>query len=289
MTTAKHTAAYLLQSLCLLALPMIAAAQEPLATDSAEVEISLDDDVMEADSLAADTSLAAFAYPAFEVYGKSWSNIMVNPYDSSLLNKPDTTLIDLRGYAHPNHNVITSGFGFRKWRYHYGTDTRLHVGDSIRCAFDGRVRIAMRGKAYGNFVVVRHYNGLETTYAHLKKSLVRVNDVLKSGDVLGLGGSTGRSTGPHLHFELRYLGSPIDPTSVIDFELGKPRCDTLCVCAATYEYIHEINKIRVWIVRPGDTLSKISQRTGISIARLCQLNNISRRTILRLGRRIRYT
>ncbi|NCQ58884.1 MAG: M23 family metallopeptidase, partial [Flavobacteriales bacterium] len=108
-------------------------------------------------------------------------------------------------YTHPFNGKITSEFGSRKSRYHYGTDIKLETGDTVRCAFNGRVRISTYSKSYGNVVVVRHNNGLETIYAHLSQRLVEVDSTISSGTVLGLGGNTGRSYGSHLHFEIRYF------------------------------------------------------------------------------------
>ncbi len=234
--------------------------------------------------IAVDTML-----PAFEIYGNMWNNHDVNPYKISLVDMADTVQVDLSGYTHPNLNVITSRFGFRKWKFHYGIDLRCAIGDSIRSAFDGRVRIAKRGKAYGNYVVVRHYNGLETTYAHLSKILVGVNDEIKSGDLIGWGGNTGRSTGPHLHYEMRFLGEAIDPSTLIDFATGQPYINDLKLAAGNFEYVKEVDQMRYWVVRSGDSLWSISRRTGVSVDRLCQLNNIRRSSVLSLGQRIRYT
>jgi hypothetical protein len=227
-------------------------------------------------------------YPAYAIYGNSWSYSEVNPYKISLTNMSGAVSINLERYVHPNHNVITSRFGFRRWKFHYGADLRLSVGDSVRCAFDGRVRIARRGKAYGNYVVVRHYNGLETTYAHLQKILVKVNDEVKAGDLVGWGGNTGRSTGPHLHYEIRYLGQAIDPMALIDFETGKPYTDVFLLTADHFSYVKELEQIRYWVVHSGDSLWSISRKTGASIDYLCATNSISRTSILQLGQRIRY-
>ncbi|MDR2802054.1 MAG: M23 family metallopeptidase, partial [Prevotellaceae bacterium] len=192
-------------------------------------------------------------FPAHSLY-KIWTGEKVNPYDIRLVDMPDTAVIDLSGYCHPVNNSVTSRFGFRKWRHHYGIDLRLKRGDSVLCAFDGMVRIARRSRTYGYYAVVRHYNGLETVYAHLSKLLVTPNQPLKAGDLIGWGGSTGRSTGPHLHYELRYLGVAIDPTTIIDFERHAPLDSTLYLTAKYFDYIKEIEKIRVWTVRRGDTL-----------------------------------
>ncbi len=228
-------------------------------------------------------------YPAHALYNKIWTSSSVNPYDIRLVDMPDTVAIDLSSYRHPIRNRITSNFGFRKWRHHYGIDLKLNRGDSVLCSFDGMVRIAQRSRTYGYYVVVRHYNGLETTYAHLSKLLVTPNQEIKAGELVGWGGNTGRSTGPHLHYEVRYLGVPINPVDLIDFENYTVHSDTLQLSAKYFDYIKEIEKIRVWTVRKGDTLGRIAQRTGVPIRTLCRLNNITTKSILRIGQKIRYT
>jgi murein DD-endopeptidase MepM/ murein hydrolase activator NlpD len=248
---------------------------------------SLDEDPGDADESAA-TVADDETFPAHSLY-KIWTSKKVNPYEIRLVDMPDTAVINLSGYCHPVCHRVTSRFGFRKWRHHYGIDLKLNRGDSVLCAFDGMVRIAQRSRTYGYYVVVRHYNGLETIYAHLSKLLVTPNQPLKAGELVGWGGSTGRSTGPHLHYELRYLGVAINPTDIIDFENYTTHSDTLYLSAQHFEYIKEIEKIRVWTVRKGDTLGRIAQRTGVSISKLCQLNKITRKSLLRIGQKIRYT
>ncbi|MDR3350193.1 MAG: peptidoglycan DD-metalloendopeptidase family protein [Prevotellaceae bacterium] len=237
---------------------------------------------------AATAAVPEETFPAHSLY-KIWTDEKVNPYDIRLVDMPDTVAIDLTGYCHPISNQVTSPFGFRKWRHHYGIDLRLKRGDPVLCAFDGTVRIARRSKTYGYYAVVRHYNGLETVYAHLSRLLVTPNQPLKAGELIGRGGNTGRSTGPHLHYELRYLGVALNPAHVIDFERCAPLGDTLYLTARHFDYIKEIEQIRVWTVREGDTLGRIAQKTGIPVSKLCLLNNISRKSILRIGQKIRYT
>ena len=230
----------------------------------------------------------SFAIPAETLY-KIWTSALVNPYDTDLTNKPDTTIINLTGFKLPRNGRITSDFGWRRWSWHYGTDIKLSVGDSVSSAFDGMVRISRRSKSFGNFIVIRHNNGLETVYGHLSKRLVFQNQYVKAGEIIGLGGNTGRSTGPHLHFEVRFLGTPINPHDLIDFDSCCVKSDTLFLAQQNFDYIKEIKKVRVHVVRSGDTLWKISRRCGVSIAQLCKLNHISKTTVLRIGRKIRYT
>ncbi len=218
-----------------------------------------------------------------------WSDTKINPYQVNLVDMKDTVKIDLSGYCPPSMKYVTSDFGFRKWRFHYGIDLKVHKGDTVLNAFDGVVRITKRARDYGYYVLVRHSNGLETLYAHLSKITVKPGDTLSSGVPVGLGGSTGRSTGYHLHFEIRYLGNPINPNDIIDFEKNCVKNQILALNSQHFEYKKEIDKIRFWTIRSGDTLGRIAQRTGVSITKLCALNGIKRTTILRIGRRIRYT
>ena len=218
-----------------------------------------------------------------------WSDNKINPYQVNLVDMKDTAKIDLSTFYNPVQSYVTSDFGFRRWRHHYGIDLKVQKGDSVYNAFDGVVRITKRARDYGYFVLIRHFNGLETLYAHLNKITVSPGDTLKAGIPVGLGGNTGRSTGYHLHFEVRYLGNPINPNDIIDFKAFTLKNQILVLNAQHFEYKKEIEKIRFWTVRSGDTLGRISQRTGISIARLCALNGIKRTSILRIGQRLRYT
>lgn len=219
-----------------------------------------------------------------------WSDALIDPYKVDLTEMEGVIIFDLQGYTPPSAKHVTSDFGFRRWRFHYGIDLKVHRGDHVYAAFDGVVRMARRVRSYGNYVVIRHFNGLETLYAHLDRIDVAVGDTIKGGSSIGLGGNTGRSTGYHLHFEVRYLGNPINPNDLFEFKEGaalKNRFFQLTV--DNFEYQKEISKIRYWIVRSGDSLSRISARTGISISKLCSLNGINRNSILRIGQRIRYT
>lgn len=132
---------------------------------------------------------------------------------------PRGTRIDLRGFAMPTDNrKINSNFGRRWGRAHEGIDVKVYVGDTIRAAFDGKVRIrAYNGRGYGYYIVIRHSNGLETLYGHMSRQLVSENEIVRAGQPIGLGGNTGRSTGSHLHFEVRLCGTPIDPALIFDF------------------------------------------------------------------------
>ena len=162
-----------------------------------------------------------------DVFEEFWNSEHVNPYGSAV-TIPDRADIDVSEYVSPVPGYVTSNYGYRARfrRNHYGTDLKLCTGDTVRAAFSGKIRLTKyEGKGYGYYVVMRHPNGLETVYGHLSRFLVKPNQVVKAGDPIALGGSTGRSTGPHLHLEMRYLGIPINPAAIIDFENGVPHKD----------------------------------------------------------------
>jgi murein DD-endopeptidase MepM/ murein hydrolase activator NlpD len=183
--------------------------------------------------------------PASGVY-ETWTNSRINPYHTPIYRLPDSVRIDVSQFVPPVESWITSHFGWRSrfHRMHYGTDLKLNIGDPVRCAFNGKVRITgYEAGGYGNYVVVRHDNGLETVYGHLSKILVHENEPLKSGDEIGLGGSTGRSTGPHLHFEVRYLGNAINPEHIFDFAEGTPIHD-MYVINKRSSFDYELGKLK---------------------------------------------
>ena len=157
--------------------------------------------------------------PAAELY-PDWEDRFINAYGNVEL--PQELKIDLRHFCMPTTNrIVTSKYGYRPRfrRQHKGLDIDANKGDTIRAAFDGKVRVVefQRG-GYGNVVVIRHNNGLETVYGHLSKHLTQKGNIVKAGEPIGLAGNTGRSYGAHLHFETRLLGEYIDPAKLFDFE-----------------------------------------------------------------------
>jgi murein DD-endopeptidase MepM/ murein hydrolase activator NlpD len=228
-------------------------------------------------------------------YFTTWDSRNVNPYEIDAAKFADTVSLLLfdtlaqSGWSPPLAKTeVTSNFGFRGYRWHYGTDIRLSTGDSVRTVFDGIVRMKKYDpRGYGYYVLVRHKNGLETLYGHLSKQMVEVGDEIRAGQVIGLGGSTGRSSGPHLHFEFRYQGNPVNPTDVYDFKQNALSADSLVISPETFTYVKEARKIHFHKVRRGDTLSGISRRYGVPINKLCSLNRIKKTSVLRVGQRIR--
>lgn len=250
-------------------------------------------------------------YPSPIWYGRDFSNSRVRKPNASLDSLPDEIRINLvkdsTEFCFPIKNFITSPYGWReRWnRPHRGVDIALRTGDKIYCCFDGIVRIARPLGAYGNLVVVRHYNGLETVYGHLSKIHVKPMQKVKAGTVLGLGGSTGRSTGPHLHFEVRFQYEAFDPEWILDFKtytlrtkklyldktyfgIKKPRNKKdLAIYKADESIVKEeevtqepetVKEIkykepRYHIAKKGDTWPKLSKKYRISIKRLKRLNS----------------
>lgn len=228
--------------------------------------------------------------------------INVNPFkiDISTLFS-DSVLIKLQGdydcdYTHPFKGNVTSNFGPRWKRQHCGIDIDLETGDTVRSAFEGTVRIARRSSSFGNVVMIRHKNGLETIYAHLSKLEVIPGQHVESGDLIGLGGNTGHSFGSHLHFEVRYKGYPFDPSKIISFENYSLSAKEIVVTKETFDYLNRKKnyasskggKTKYYKVRSGDNLSSIAKKLGTTTAVLKRLNGISNPKALRAGKVLKY-
>jgi len=228
-------------------------------------------------------------HPADSIYNNIWTDNHINPYGTLFDSLKDDVHISMEGFRLPAPGYITSHYGWRRYRMHKGTDIKVQIGDSIRSAWDGQVRIVgWDPRGYGYFVVVRHNNGLETIYGHLSRPLVDEYDQVFAGDVIGLGGNTGRSTGSHLHWEVRYLGNALNPEEVIDFNIGKPKNSEYVIgIKAIKQQRAEQAAMRYHTVKQGDTLSGIARRYHTTVKRLCQLNKIKETSILRLGQKIR--
>ncbi|MGM9805654.1 MAG: peptidoglycan DD-metalloendopeptidase family protein [Candidatus Aphodosoma sp.] len=234
---------------------------------------------------------------SFAEYYRIWSSDRINPYGIKLDSIPDSVRIDCKNYCYPTDSRhITSRFGIRGSRFHYGIDIGVHYGDTIRATFDGRIRIAgYDRRGYGKYIVIRHDNGLETLSGHLSRTMVNEGDTVKAGQPIGLGGNTGRSTGPHLHYEIRFLGNAFCPTKLIDFETAQIKTngsDTFLLTKSdTYSHkpqLDELSRAAYHRVRSGDTLSHIARRYGTSVRQLCRLNKIKETSVIRIGQRIRY-
>jgi murein DD-endopeptidase MepM/ murein hydrolase activator NlpD len=241
------------------------------------------------------------SFPAYDLYC-GWDTVNIHSAKFNVATLKDTSKNILLyneqscGYVHPFEGKITSSFGPRKRRYHYGVDIDLETGDCVAAAFDGKVRIAKKSKSYGNVIVIRHPNGLETYYAHLSSSNVEIGEEVYAGQVIGLGGNTGRSRGSHLHFEVRYMGHPINPAELISFDQHKLISDTLTISSKTFNYVAAAKKAaaknastkgRIHVVKKGDTLSAIARRYKTTTKALCQKNGLKPTSKLRLGQKIK--
>ena len=235
----------------------------------------------------------AYIIPSDDIY-PTWSNSVVH-YNSAM---PDSFRIDLRNYVMPTSNTkITDIFGYRpnRRRVHHGLDIKVQTGDTIYAAFDGKVRVtSYQRRGYGHYIVVRHNNGIETLYAHLSKKLVKVNQNVKAGDPIGLGGNTGRSSGSHLHFETILMGKSLDPALMFDFKNQSMTGEHYMYRKPGSKYI-ENGKVKIagpekkyHKVKSGDTIEKIARKYGVSQKRIFELNGLKSNSIIRPGQTLRY-
>ena len=257
-----------------------------------------------------------------DIFKEAWRSNIVNPYSNvpldSIPYRTTLCLVDsVSRFVCPHQGKVFSRFGVRHGRRHSGADIPYPTGTPVYCAFDGRVRLAERHQGYGNAIIVRHENGLETLYGHLSRIDVKPGQWVHAGDVIGLGGSTGRSTGPHLHFETRYKGYAFDPEWIVDFPNGKLRSNVFVLKRSylspysnyvpdsiddeeemykTEEQIkaeeERIAKERAAMqyhtIKSGDTLSGIAVKYHTTVSKICSLNpGLKPTTTLSIGRKIR--
>ena len=284
---------------CIKTVMIAAAAMVSLNSFSQDLiarQAPIDRKLKSVDSLALQKQIRAeqSEYPALSLY-PNWNNQYVHAYGKDAII-PDSYTIDLTGFHMPTPSTrITSPFGPRWRRMHNGLDLKVNIGDTIVAAFDGKVRIVKyERRGYGKYVVIRHDNGLETVYGHLSKQLVEENQLVKAGEVIGLGGNTGRSTGSHLHFETRFLGIAINPIYMFDFPKQDIVADTYTFRktkgvkrAGSHDTQVADGTIRYHKVKSGDTLSRIAKLRGVSVSTLCKLNRIKPTTTLRIGQVLR--
>jgi len=275
------------------------------------------------DSMALKRLFQAESYenPAADLYN-DWNN----RYAHKATVLPDSFRIDLRDFCMPTTSrVLTSNFGARWGRQHKGLDIKVYIGDTIRAAFSGKVRIVRyEGRGYGKYVVIRHNNGLETIYGHMSKQLVTEDQEVRAGDPIGLGGNTGRSTGSHLHFETRLCGIALNPALMFDFKNqdvvndyyvfrkstynresaeatrlrgvgGKAVNGDLDIPQQSYASAEpatskgaRTHTTRFHKVAKGETLSSIARKRGMTVSAICKLNHIKTTTRIRAGQILRY-
>ena len=245
-----------------------------------------------------------FENPAGDLYDE-WDNDLTHYQGMTI---PDETTIDLRGFCMPTESrVVTSNFGARWGRQHKGLDIKVYIGDTIRAAFSGKVRIVKyEPRGYGKYVVIRHYNGLETYYGHMSKQLVTENEEVKAGDPIGLGGNTGRSTGSHLHFETRVCGIALNPALMFDFrnqdvtsdfytgveanasgrfEVDADDDSEMAIAAPAASFAPETHFHKV---KKGETLQAVARKCHTTVDALCRLNRIGKNIRLMPGQILKY-
>jgi murein DD-endopeptidase MepM/ murein hydrolase activator NlpD len=191
------------------------------------------------------------------------------------------------GFSKAVAGQVSSNFGYRDKRMHFGIDFSCKHGDSIFSVFDGVVRFAGRDGGFGNVVVVRHYNGLETLYAHLSKISVKTGDEVHFGQMIGKAGNTGKSHGTHLHFEVRLLGKPIDPNHILNVQTWQLH-DNEVVINEGINHLHAYPKMAKYhVVKKGELLYQIAERYGLSVKQISELNHLGKRKNLYLGQKLR--
>ncbi len=190
-------------------------------------------------------------------------------------------------FTAPRKGVVTSLYGWRDKRMHKGIDVDLEKGDHVVAAFDGKVRIAAKRGGYGNVVVIMHPNGLETVYAHLSRLKVKEGQVVLSGQLIGLGGNTGHSTGSHLHFEVRYKSHALNPSTFISFDENKLMDNFIVIKKSRYGVNAYPINAGFHTVQKGESWNLIAKKYGINYKELCSLNGTQKRYYLKVGQKIR--
>lgn len=245
-----------------------------------------------------------------DVTSEYWDHTVYNPYKDIEISYPFKITFKDSFYASPigRSKVITSRYGWRRGRAHKGIDIDLVTGDSVFAVLDGVVRFARYNTGHGRTVIVRHYNGLETVYAHLSKYGVKENDTVVKGQYLGKGGVSGNARGSHLHFVMNYKGISIHPEYLFNFDEtnsirsqeiwvtkkwtrahfhSSRRKSKLEVLATKDEAIESLKKQRkIYVVQKGDTLSRIAKRNNVPISSICKTNFIKRNSTLRIGQKL---
>ncbi|MDI1354913.1 MAG: M23 family metallopeptidase [bacterium] len=190
-------------------------------------------------------------------------------------------------YSPPIKGIVTSNYGWRDGKLHKGVDVDLNKGDKVRAAFSGKVRVAKKQGGFGNVVIIMHPSGLETVYAHLSRLRVKAGDVVLSGQLIGLGGSTGHSSGTHLHFEMRYKGHALNPGALISFEENKLHYHSIVIKNTGQQLCAFPSNSNLYLVKKGDTWYDVAHAYGLSLKQLLALNGVGRRYYLKPGQQLR--
>lgn len=233
-------------------------------------------------------SIAALVLKHDPIFNSSWCNSCLFESSGPLLSTSKELIVRMNNEEcfYNQWGSLTYGYGPRWGRMHRGLDLPLTPGDTVHSSFNGIVRYAeFNTGGYGNCVVVRNFNGIETLHAHLSKILVTPGELVHSGDFLGLGGTTGRSSGPHLHFETRYKGKSFDPLKVFNKQTFNIKSDTLILSPKSLKDPKIPRQYHV--VKSGETLSKIARKHKTSVKKIQRLNGIKNPNEISVGKRIK--
>ncbi len=238
------------------------------------------------------TSANEYTIDTVALFSEYWNTNVVLPRKPDYARTKDTCVINFKqgsgNYVFPRMGKLISPFGIRKGRMHTGIDIQLDLGDTIVAAFDGIVRYAgWNNSGYGNTVIIRHYNGLETLYAHLSAINCSVNQRIKAGELVGLGGATGRASGNHLHFETLLKDNAFNPELIFKVSTGELVADEIPIYPENFNYLKNTSNSDYHVVKKGDTLYAISLKYKVSVNQICKLNGITEKSILSLGQRLR--
>lgn len=216
-----------------------------------------------------------------------WDTTSINMYHVDMATFDDTLtyILDRPAMGYEFHvpiaGRVTSGFGKRKLygrKFHKGLDIDLETGDEIGAAMHGKVRIARYSNGYGNFVVISHDGGMETLYGHLSELWVTEGQEVQAGEIIGLGGSTGQSTGSHLHFEVRIFGEQIDPARILNPETLDAVAPEVHIDASYFDHLHDGHdhaEKATHIVVEEETLESICRMYEMEVETLLELNEMT--------------
>jgi murein DD-endopeptidase MepM/ murein hydrolase activator NlpD len=241
---------------------------------------------------------------------EKWDNKTFNPYKEETFKFPFNLEFNDVFYTSPinKENVITSRYGWRWGRAHRGIDIDLITGDEVFAMLDGKVRYIGYHAGHGRVIIIRHYNGLETVYAHLSRYEVKVNETVTKGQIIGKGGRTGNARGSHIHLETMFKGQHINPEYLFSFDddrkikrlsfwitrdwvtpfLHNSKRESKFVYFDSYEESKNAEGIqqKIYVVRKGDTLYDISRKHNIPIYKICKTNSIKSRSTLKIGQKL---
>lgn len=263
----------------------------------------------------ADFISETYQIPGYALYDKYWDteNICSRKLNIPFEGNPLRIILvqsNNNPFLFPCMGDLKTAYGEMKGIFHPGVDLTLKSGAPVKTCFDGVVRMAKIYGDYGRVVVVRHYNGLETVYAHLDRLMVKPGQVLRAGDVIGVSGKSKKSGEEILHFETRFMNESFDPALFVDFDEMDLKDNTLMLTESDLEKqvvekvektvsvpqndqrqnVNESNSADAayHIVKAGETMYRISVQYNVPLNRLLQMNNMTENNAtISVGQKIR--